>query len=136
MTLIDAGPVIGLIDLGDPSHKECLETARKLRIEEMATTWPCFVEAMYLLGSSGGFHWQERLWRIRREGRLRILETTEFEADRMSELMKIYQNVPMDLADASLVAVAESRGYTRLFTLDSDFYIYRLANGAVLEIIR
>ena len=64
------------------------------------------------------------------------METTEFEADRMSELMKIYQNVPMDLADASLVAVAESRGYTRLFTLDSDFYIYRLANGAVLEIIR
>ena len=64
------------------------------------------------------------------------METTEFEADRMSELMKIYQNVPMDLADASLVAVAESRGYTRLFTLDSDFYIYRLANGAVLDIIQ
>ena len=45
----------------------------------------------------------------------------------MSDLMRTYQNVPMDLADASLIAVAESRGIFQLFTLDSDFYIYRLA---------
>ena len=37
--------------------------------------------------------------------------------------MALYSSVPMDLADASLVAVAESRGYSRLFTLDSDFFI-------------
>ena len=54
----------------------------------------------------------------------------------MSDLMRTYQNVPMDLADASLIAVAESRGIAQLFTLDSDFYIYRLADGSVLEVIR
>ena len=46
------------------------------------------------------------------------------------------ENVLMDLADASLVVVAESRGYRRLFTIDSDFYIYRLADGSVLEVVR
>ena len=61
MTLIDAGPMIALIDVNDPLHKDCKITASKLRVAEMATTWPCFVEAMYLLGSSGGFHLQERL---------------------------------------------------------------------------
>ena len=41
----------------------------------------------------------------------------------------------MDLGDASLVAMAESRGYHNLFTIDSDFYIYRLADGSVLKIV-
>jgi predicted nucleic acid-binding protein len=53
----------------------------------------------------------------------------------MDTLMGQYSNVPMDLADASLVAVAEIRGYRRLFTIDDDFYIYRLANGSVLEAV-
>ena len=54
----------------------------------------------------------------------------------MDALMAQYANVPMDLADASLVALAESRGIRRLFTIDSDFYIYRLTDGSVLDVIR
>jgi hypothetical protein len=42
----------------------------------------------------------------------------------------------MDLADASLVAVAETHRLDQIFSLDSDFYIYRLANGTVLDLIR
>jgi uncharacterized protein len=65
-----------------------------------------------------------------------LLELTEVETDRMDVLMAQYTNVPMDLADASLVAVAESRNFPRLFTIDSDFYICRLADGSVLEVVR
>ena len=65
-----------------------------------------------------------------------LLDLTLAETDRMDALMSQYTNVPMDLADASLVAIAESRGNARLFTLDSDFYIYRLADSSVLEIVR
>lgn len=54
----------------------------------------------------------------------------------MDVLMAQYRNVPMDLADASLVAVADSRGIRRLFTIDSDFYIYRLVDGSILEVVR
>lgn len=53
----------------------------------------------------------------------------------MPELMEKYQDTPMDLADSSLVAIAESHSLSRVFTLDSDFRIYRLANGSVLEVI-
>ena len=53
----------------------------------------------------------------------------------MAALMEKYQDIPMDLADASLVVVAESLPLHQVFTVDSDFYIYRLSNGSVLEVI-
>jgi predicted nucleic acid-binding protein len=49
--------------------------------------------------------------------------------------MKKYQDVPMDLADASLMAIAEHREFRRVFTIDRDFRVYRLANGSALEIV-
>ena len=42
----------------------------------------------------------------------------------------------MDLADASLVAVAERLSLRRVFTFDTHFYIYRLSDGSMLEMIR
>jgi len=90
---------------------------------------------MYLMDGLGGYRYQDRLWRLRRDGRLGLLDISETEADRMDVVMRQYQNVPMDLADASLIAVAENRGIRRLFTMDSDFYIYRLADGSVLDVV-
>lgn len=57
------------------------------------------------------------------------------ELDRMDALMIKYRDTPMDMADASLVAAAESLGCRRLFTIDSDFLIYRLADKSALELI-
>lgn len=50
-------------------------------------------------------------------------------------LMEKYQDIPMDLADASLVAVAESQKIKRIFTLDSDFYVDRLYDKEAFEVI-
>jgi predicted nucleic acid-binding protein len=41
----------------------------------------------------------------------------------------------MDLADATLVALAEERGRRRVFTLDADFHIYRLHGRQRFEVI-
>lgn len=90
---------------------------------------------MYLLGESGGYRYQERLWQMRWTDRLQLLDPTAIETERMAALRAQYRNVPMDLADASLVAIAESRNFRRLFTVDSDFFIYRLADGSMLEIV-
>jgi uncharacterized protein len=54
---------------------------------------------------------------------------------RMAALMKQYQDTPMDLADASLVALAEELETSDIFTLDRDFYVYRLANGQALRCV-
>ena len=53
----------------------------------------------------------------------------------MKALMEKYEDTPIDLADASIVAVAESLSIQDVFTLDSNFRIYRLADGTTLNII-
>ena len=55
--------------------------------------------------------------------------------NRMRELMEQYRDAPMDLADASLVAAAEVLGLRRVFTLDSDFRIYRPGGSEAFEIV-
>jgi len=49
--------------------------------------------------------------------------------------METYNDMPMDLAGASLIALAEARGYQRVFSIDSDFYVYRLVDGSALEVV-
>jgi uncharacterized protein len=90
---------------------------------------------MSLLGSVGGYRYQATLWSLHATGRLMLHDLTPAEADRMADLMAQYQDTPMDLADASLVVVAESRTLRRVFTTDSDFYVYRLADGSALEVV-
>ena len=63
-----------------------------------------------------------------------MLDLTTTEIDRMAELMSKYHGIPMDLADASLVAVVESRDFRALFALDSDFFIYRLRDGSAVTV--
>jgi predicted nucleic acid-binding protein len=54
---------------------------------------------------------------------------------RVRELMEKYQDTPMDLADASLVALAEVTGLKRILTLDSDFYAYKINGKDAFDII-
>ena len=53
----------------------------------------------------------------------------------MRRLMEQYRDTPMDLADASLVTAAETLRLTRIFTLDSGFYVYRINNTGVCKIV-
>jgi predicted nucleic acid-binding protein len=55
--------------------------------------------------------------------------------DRVEALMSRYRTLPMDLADASLVALAEARGLTTVFTLDQDFRVYRLPGGKAFTLV-
>lgn len=135
MTLTDTGPLLALLDKDDPNHAVCIAAARRLPAGPLATTWPCFIEAMYLLGEVGGYNYQRALWRLRNAHKLILLDLTIAETDRMAELMDKYQDTPMNLADASLVAIIENRGLNPVFTLDSDFCIYRLRDGSAIMVI-
>ena len=68
---------------------------------------------------------QRMLWHYVSTRILLFYDLTEADAQRMADLMEAYRDTPMDLADASLVAAAESLNIQRVFTLDSDFYAYR-----------
>ncbi len=133
MTLTDAGPLLALLDRRDPHHAECVSAMDRFPNVPLLTTTPCFGEAMYMLGREGGYEYQAALWNLRTKGTLRLHELTPAELDRAASLMKQYRNVPMDFADASLVAVAETRSLRRVFTLDHHFWIYRLQDGSVFD---
>jgi predicted nucleic acid-binding protein len=59
-------------------------------------------------------------------GAVLLLALNEDDIPRMRELMRKYRDLPMDLADAALVRVAEREKIRRIFTLDHrDFKLYR-----------
>jgi predicted nucleic acid-binding protein len=133
MVLVDAGPLIALIHAGDRHHDRCLTTFRKIETT-LGTVWPVLTEAMYLLN----FSWraQEALWEMLERGVVALLSLEEPDLLRMRDLMKKYRDLPMDLADAALVAVAERERIRRIFTLDrQDFEIYRPAKLSRFSII-
>ena len=49
MILIDAGPLVALVDADDQYHEKCVDCLKSLR-EPLVTVWPPLVEAVYLLG--------------------------------------------------------------------------------------
>jgi hypothetical protein len=132
--LVDAGPLVAIVHRGDAAHERCVAALNTLR-GPLLTTWPAFTEAMYLLGALDGWRGQELLWRLVRRGTLRLEDTSPASLERMSVLMERYADLPMDLADASLVALAEERDLRRIFTLDHDFRVYRLPRGRTFEVV-
>lgn len=134
MTLTDTGLLVGIIDEDDKHHAACAVELPGLDAP-MVTPWPCFTEAMYLPGASLGHSGQDGLWKLVDKGILVIHESSPAERTRMRELMAKYSDTPMDLADASLVAAAEVLGVRRIFTVDSDFVVYRLPAKQAFEIV-
>ena len=136
MTLTDAGPIVALFDEADQLHAQAQAALVRLPKKPLMTTWPCFTESMYLLFQSIGYTAQEELWSWVADGLLRLHSPGENERPRMQELMSIFRDAPMDMADASLVAAAEELSLTRIFTFDRHFFAYRLADGSVLEVVQ
>ena len=134
MNLTDTGPLVAIADKNDPDHFRCVATTKALPKFPLLTTWPCFTEAMYLLHREGGYRAQEALWQLRRKGVVVVHELTQADADRMDALMQQYKDAPMDLADASLVAVAESLNLSRIFTIDHHFRAYRIHQTGAFEV--
>lgn len=135
MTLCDAGPLFALVDprQADP-HRRC-KAALSALPAPLVTTWPSFTEAMYLAHRAGGWPMQALLWRFVRDAALMVHDLGPAEVERMAALMEQFQDTPMDLADASLVATAERLGLTRIFTLDHHFRVYRLSGSRAFEVV-
>lgn len=124
MILMDAGPLVALVDADDQHHKKCVAALKELR-EPLVTLWPAVTEAMYLLGDLPKA--QEALWEMLARGVLQLLPLDLTDVPRMRELMSKYADRPTDLADAALVRVAEREGIRKIFTVDrEDFAVYRL----------
>lgn len=135
MILTDTGPLVALVNRGDHHHADCLAVVQSVPGERFLSTWPCFTEAMYLVHRLGGLAAVTALWEIHRAGDLVFADLSKDDVARIDELMHKYGDLPMDLADASLVAVAERLKLRQVFTLDSHFRIYRLADGSTRYVV-
>ena len=131
--MTDTGPLVALIDRGDVYHDACHGLLPQFSAP-LVTPWPCFAEAMYLLYQAGMGPAQDELWNYVSDGALLIHASNQEEQARMQELMVKYRDLPMDLADAAVVAAAERLGETQVFSIDSDFYIYRMKQGAHFDV--
>ena len=127
MILVDTGPLVALFDPKDASHQRCRSFLRTLR-EPLTTTVPVLTEAFHLLdpGSLG----TKRLGEFILSGGASIWFMDQGTLGRAVHLMERYSDRPMDLADASLIAAAESLQTRKIFTLDrNDFSTYRIQQG-------
>jgi uncharacterized protein len=121
--LVDAGPLVALIDRSDPYHQVCREALAAID-DSLGTVWPAFTEAMYLMRASARA--QRALWDMLGLGGVQLMELGIDDCPRLRELMWKYRDLPMDLADAALVRVAERERLRRVFTVDRrDFELYR-----------
>lgn len=134
MTLVDAGPLIALLDSGEPDHDRCVAALKETSLP-LLTSWPAFTEAMYLLGRAGGWPGQKALWKLVLKRDLVVASPSKDRERRTAELMERYADKPMDLADATLVVLAEDRNEKRIFTLDADFDTYRIHGRGRFELL-
>jgi hypothetical protein len=125
MILVDTGAWLALADRGDAYHVRSREFFRTNQ-EPLITTYPVLVESVHLMikriGVEKTLAWMGALTA---QG-VGVFTMTADHLPRLNALMRQYGDLPMDLADASLVLLAEELGEGRIVSTDErDFHAYR-----------
>lgn len=129
-TLVDAGPLIALFDKSDSYHKRAVSFLKQSQ-GLLITTWPVIAEVSHMLDFSTKTQINFLKW-INRGG-LQIFDLEFYHLIRMIELSEKFTDVPMDLADATLIVASEAKGITKIASIDSDFYVYRNIRNKYLK---
>lgn len=128
MILVDTGAWLALADGGDAYQARCHAFFRRIR-EPLMTTYPVLVEYVHLMFSRIGI--ARTIGRVETLGTygIGIFTMGAVHLPRLTALMRQYADLPMDLADASLVLLAEENGEGRIVSTDEcDFHTYRWKN--------
>ena len=105
-----------------------VERMQKLE-ETLITTWPVITETSYLLGKRLGVSSQIRFISALETGYIEVINLQILHLIRIRQLIKQYEAFPVDLADASLVLLAEELGHGQILSTDTrDFKAYRWKN--------
>jgi len=122
--LLDTGPLVAVLDARDQWHARCLEVWPTV-IARCVTTEAVVAEACHLVARGGGAVSLALVFLLR--AAIPIIGLPHDGQARAALVMDRYADVPMDYADATLVALAEALGTSRVFTTDRrGFAAYRL----------
>ncbi len=117
MLIVDAGPLYAAAATQDNDHRRCVEllTHAKgpLLVPELVVT-----EVSYLLNDRIGPHAELAFARSLAAGELVAEPVLDSEWQRIAELLEQYEDLPLGMADASLVALAERHSATQIASLD------------------
>ena len=131
-TLIDAGPLIAICDVRDPAHAPCWGYLQASRAG-FVTTWPVVAEAAYML--RGDRRQIEDLFSLLEQDRFEVAPLDSAAFAWIKRFLTRYTYLKAQVADASLMYLADARGLTEAFTLDRrDFTRYRKADDSVLTL--
>ena len=129
MIIVDTGFWFGLLDRRDQYHSACYSFL-SICEEPLITTFPVLTESMHLLMNRGypqqGLSLWKTLQQLHQLGKFSTFSLTDEHLPRLQQLLEQYQSLPMDLADASLVLLAQHLGHGRIVSTDErDFQTYR-----------
>jgi len=128
MVLIDTGYWCALGNSKDKFHQQAILAASAL-IEDPITTWPVITETCHILQRELGPKAAYQFISMLRINSIEIFTIETQHLQRTEILMEKYADLPMDLADASLVILAEELGHGRILSTDlRDFKAYRWKN--------
>jgi uncharacterized protein len=130
--LLDTGPLVALLDRGDRFHSWAEKMWANIE-PPVLTCEAVMTEACFLLRSLHGG--KEAAIALLRRGIVQIPFDLSEEAQAIEESMRRYSSVPMALADACLVRMAELLPNSEVLTLDSDFVIYRKNRNEAISTI-
>lgn len=130
--LLDAGPLVAMLNRREMYHAWSHDQAERLP-SPLLSCEAAMAEACFLLSSQTEAV-SDAMDLVAR-GQIVIPFRLEAESSAVEALMRKYSNVPMSLADACLVRMAELYPQSKVFTLDSDFRIYRKNGRQVIPTI-
>ena len=131
--LVDTGPLVAILSPEDAYHDACVNALQDMP-GPLLSCWPVITEAAWLLRKSPRAV-QRLLQSI--DGRfLELLPLAGAEAGDIAALMKRYEDIHPQLADAALVYLAGREKIGTIFTLDRrDFNIYRSGRRSTIRIV-
>ena len=131
--LVDTGPIVAILSQSDEHHEACVEQLQRIR-GPLLTCWPVITEAAWLLRA-----YPQAIGRLLSSLNGRPFELVPLDQADLSGIGAIlakYKGLGIQLADASLVHLANREGIEIMFTLDRrDFSVLRLARGKKLRLI-
>jgi len=121
-TLIDSGPLIALFDKSDKYHHKCLGFIKGYS-GELITSWSVITEVSHMLN----FNLQVQIDFLKwiELGGITLYDISQSDILNIRVMMEKYIDIPMDLADASLMYIANKENIKDIISIDSDFDIYR-----------
>lgn len=130
--VVDTGPIVALLDADDHHHAWVKAQFERLR-PPLLTCEAVLTETSFLIARGGGD--AGSVIELVERGVLNVAQLFNTEAASVARLMRRYKSVPMSLADACLVRLIELTSHSTLFTLDSDFEIYRQKGRRVIPLL-